>query len=570
MQSPASARYSRLIKAAAAGLLAWAFWTAPTPAVLAEGLGDGAAATTPAAAAGTAISAEENLALDQALDLERKRDWAAALNAYSDALQKWPQRAEFRHRQRLCEIHYRLNRRYQDLSFHKVLLKLNLDQALALHDELLERIEIHYVEPVRLEPLIRRGIDNLEVALRDPTFIKAHIPGAAADRLTEVRNELRSGRGKLVANNRADAREWVLWSYGLCRDRLGLSAAPVILEFAFGACDALDDYTTYLTPDKLEDLYAMIDGNFVGLGVELKLDRDSLLLLGVIRGGPAAEAGLKTGERITKVGDRVVAGLSLDEAASLLQGEDGSRVRLSVKDRSGKVRELALTRRAVEVESVPQAKILEPKSGVAYIQLTGFQKSSTNELQGAIARLEREGMRALVLDLRGNPGGLLNVAVEIADRFLNQGLIVTTRGRTSDQSEGYRASGRPSWRMPLAILVDHDSASASEILAGALQENRRAIVLGERSYGKGSVQSIYSLRSVPAGLKLTTAKFYSPLGRAYSEQGVAPDFAIRTAAKPAAGAGEPATEPAELGDPTNDTTLAQAILVVRRELLGKR
>ena len=139
-----------------------------------------------------------DLALEQALDLERGADWAAALSAYTDALEKWPSRTEFRHRQRLCEIHYRLNRRYQDLSFHKVLLRLNLDQALALHDELLERIEIHYVEPVRLEPLLRRGIDNLEVALRDPTFIKAHIPSARQEVLTRVRNELaREGRSWL-------------------------------------------------------------------------------------------------------------------------------------------------------------------------------------------------------------------------------------------------------------------------------------------------------------------------------------------------------------------------------------
>ena len=342
----------------------------------------------------------------------------------------------------------------------------------------------------------------------------------------------------------------------------------MILEFAFGACDALDDYTTYLTPDKLEDLYAMIDGNFVGLGVELKMDRDSLLLLGVIRGGPAAEAGVKTGERIVKIGDRQIAGLSLDEAASRLEGEDGSRVRISVKDRSGSVRELTLTCRAVEVQSVPQAKILEPRLGVGYIQLSGFQKTSANELQSAVARLEREGMKALILDLRGNPGGLLNVSVEIADRFLDQGVIVTTRGRTADQSESYRAGGGAAWRMPLAILVDHDSASASEILAGALQENHRAIVIGERSYGKGSVQSIYSLRSVPAGLKLTTAKFYSPRGRAYSEQGVAPDFPIRKAAKPVEANG--GLEPVEFGDPTTDETLAQAILVARRELFGKR
>ena len=139
-------------------------------------------------------------------------------------------------------------------------------------------------------------------------------------------------------------------------------------------------------------------------------------------------------------------------------------------------------------------------------------------------------MRVLVLDLRGNPGGLLNVAVEIAERFIDSGLIVSTRGRAQGQTQAlFAASGRARWRMPLYVLVDHDSASASEILAGALQDHQRATILGARTYGKGSVQSIFSLRSAPAGLKLTTAKFYSPLNRPYSEQGVQPDIPITRA-----------------------------------------
>ncbi len=506
--------------------------------------------------------------LEHALDCERKYDWNAAISVYEDALEKWPSRSEFRHRLRLCEIHYRLNRRYQDQSFRNVLLGLNLEQSIQLVDEILERIELYYVEPVRHEPLLRRGIDNLEVALRDPSFIHAHLKGVSQDRLNEVRETLRNRRQRLLVPNRGEAERVVLDAYQLCRDRLGLAPAPVVLEFAFGACDALDDYTSYLTPDKLEDLYAMIDGNFVGLGVELKLDKDSLLILGVIKGGPAADVGVKTGERITQVNGQSIAGLSLDEAAARLQGESGTRLEITIQSRDGKSRKLALTRRAVDVESVPLARIVEPKSGVGYVQLTGFQKSSTNELQSAITRLQREGMRSLILDLRGNPGGLLNIAVEIADRFLDQGVIVTTRGRGTDQSGVYKAHGQAIWRMPTAVLVDHDSASASEILAGALKENRRAIVLGERSYGKGSVQSIYTLRTVPAGLKLTTAKFYSPLDRPYSEQGVSPDFPIRIAAKPKEGVSR--FDQPELGDPSTDPVLEQAILIVRRELANQR
>ena len=283
---------------------------------------------------------------------------------------------------------------------------------------------------------------------------------------------------------------------------------------------------------------------------------------GVIRGGPAWEAGLVTGDRIVKVAGQVVKGLSLDEAANRLQGAEGTSIDLEILERDGDRRDVRLIRRHVDVESITRAKIVEPAEGIGYIQLAGFQKTSTEELDQAISGLQALGMRTLVLDLRGNPGGLLNVAVEIAERFIDEGVIVSTRGRASGQSQVLRASGRARWRMPMYLLVDHDSASASEILAGALQDHHRATVIGERTYGKGSVQSIFSLRSAPAGLKLTTAKFYSPRNRPYSEQGVTPDVPVKTriAAKPAAdGEDDAPLDEAIIGDPRLDQVLAAAI-----------
>ena len=209
--------------------------------------------------------------------------------------------------------------------------------------------------------------------------------------------------------------------------------------------------------------------------------------------------------------------------------------------------------------------------------MTGFQKTSADELDRAIGSLRRQGMRSLVLDLRGNPGGLLNVAVEIAERFVEQGVIVSTKGRAPGQSQVYVSQGKAPLSLPLFVLIDHDSASASEILAGALKDHGRATLLGERSYGKGSVQSIFALRSAPAGLKLTTAKFYSPRNRPYSEQGVEPDVPVRIALKPAAGsdeAGRAAEKPkeldVELGDPLRDPVLSQAIAHAKRRLNAAR
>ncbi len=425
---------------------------------------------------------------------------------------------------------------------------------------MLERIQSNYVDIVPMEPLVRHGLDNLEVALRDPVFLKANAPTAEADRVTRLRDLLREYRAALAVPNRADAIRMAMTCSELGRQSIGMAATPVLLEFTCGACDALDDFTSYLTPNKLEDLYAMIDGNFVGLGIELKHDKDGLRIVGVIRGGPAWEAGLQAGDTIVKVNGQSIQGMALDESANKLQGAEGSTIELAIRKKDGSAQTHRLVRRHVEVESVTKAKVVDPAAGIGYLRLAGFQKSSADEIDAAVAALSAQGMRILVIDLRGNPGGLLNVAVDIAGRFVDSGLIVSTRGRAQGQTQLFAAGGRARWRMPLYVLVDHDSASASEILAGALQDHQRATIVGARTYGKGSVQSIFSLRSAPAGLKLTTAKFYSPLNRPYSEQGVQPDLPVlaRSAGKPADDNAQIRDE-ANYGDPVLDPVLAAAI-----------
>jgi carboxyl-terminal processing protease len=509
--------------------------------------------------------------LERGLDKERSRNWGGAMEVYREALERWPSRVEFSRRLRLCEIHFKLHRRYSDASFRKVLLALPREQATDLYDEVLERIQNHYVDAVPFEPLVRHGLDNLEVALRDPAFLKANAPSAEADRIAWLREVLRVQRANLDIPDRTAAIRMALACSDLGQRAIGLAATPVLLEFTCGACDALDDFTSYLTPDKLEDLYAMIDGNFVGLGIELKLDKEGLRLIGVIRGGPAWEAGLKPGDQIVAVDGVGIKGMALDESANRLQGTEGTTIELGILRRDGTTRTLRLVRRHVEVESVTKAKIVDPASKIGYLRLSGFQKTSTDELDQAISALSLQGMQVLVLDLRGNPGGLLNVAVDIAGRFVDSGLIVSTRGRAQGQTQMLSAGGRARWRLPLYILVDHDSASASEILAGALQDHQRATIVGTRTYGKGSVQSIFSLRAAPAGLKLTTAKFYSPRNRPYSEQGVQPDVPIvaRSAAKPVDDAAQILYE-SNMGDPAADPVLAAAIRTAKSGLQAGR
>ncbi len=172
------------------------------------------------------------------------------------------------------------------------------------------------------------------------------------------------------------------------------------------------------------------------------------------------------------------------------------------------------------------------RSGVAYFRISSFQKTTSRDVDAALWRLHREGMRSLIVDVRGNPGGLLTEAVEVADRFVMDGTIVTTHGRSARENYDYRAHRVGTWRMPLVVLIDGDSASASEIFAGAIRDHRRGTVVGERSYGKGSVQGIFPLRVVKGGVRLTTAKFYSPSGYSISQGGVEPDVIVQSVAKP--------------------------------------
>ena len=203
----------------------------------------------------------------------------------------------------------------------------------------------------------------------------------------------------------------------------------------------------------------------------------------------------------------------------MLRGIEGSFVELSI-DRGAGPRQLRLERRRVEIPSVDQVGIIDTQSKVGYIRLTNFQKTTARDFDAALWDLHRQGMRALIVDVRGNPGGLLSASVEVADRFVTSGTIVTTRGRNTMENYTHRANLERTWRVPLVVLVDENSASASEIFAAAIRDHKRGKIVGTRSYGKGSVQGIFPLNVSGGGVRLTTAKFYSPTGQAISEVGV--------------------------------------------------
>jgi carboxyl-terminal processing protease len=364
--------------------------------------------------------------------------------------------------------------------------------------------------------------------------------------------------GRLI-QDRYTARDTVSQAARFAQKQIGLPPAAVVLEYVAAAAGGLDDYSSFLTRDQLDEVYSQIEGNFVGLGIELKSNEGELLIVKVITGSPAQRAGLRGGDRIVAVDGRTTADLSTDGAADLLQGPEGSSVAVSIlSPGQTAARAVSVRREHVEIPSVDDVKLVDPTAGVGYIRLNCFQKTTTRDVDAALWKLHREGMRSLVLDLRGNPGGLLTAAVELVDKFVERGTIVSTRGRNRQEDFNYAAHKPGTWRVPLVVLIDGESASASEIFAGAIRDHRRGTIVGQKSYGKGSVQGIFPLNQAGAGVRLTTAMFYSPSGQRISKVGVSPDLEVRTVARPT-GNGAPAT-------PAEDAGLTAAVQAARNQV----
>jgi carboxyl-terminal processing protease len=522
-----------------------------------------------------AAAPEVETVLSQGRQLETQNRWSEAVSLYEEATHKNPDQVELEQRLDVAKLHYDVGRRYADSTFRKSLLTLSESEALDLYGQVMTRLATHYVDQPDWKRLVDRGTQGLSFALAEPPFTDTNLPDADADRVAIFRQQLQQLAASRPIRDRNAASQLVGEVARLAQRQLGLRPAAVIFEYVSAAVGGLDDYSTFLTAGQLADLYSQIDGNFVGLGVELKAQNGALLILNVIPGSPAQKAGIRQGDRLTQVAGQSTEKLSTDQAAELLQGEVGTSVELIAVSENEAPRTVVVRRNHVEVPSIEDARLLDAELGVAYFKLTCFQKTTTADLDAALWKLYRQGMKSLIIDLRGNPGGLLTSSVEVADKFIEQGSIVSTRGRSPNEDFNYTAQRSGTWRVPLVVLIDGDSASASEIFAGAIRDHHRGTVVGTRSYGKGSVQGIFPLSIGGAGLRLTTAKFYSPNGRAYHRVGVAPDVVVAsteqsvTALRPVISLGndQTPTEPPPMAkDKKSDAVLEAGIQVARQQL----
>ena len=301
-----------------------------------------------------------------------------------------------------------------------------------------------------------------------------------------------------------------------------------LIEHAIeGMLNGLDPHSSYLTPEVFQELRIGTTGEFGGLGIEVGMENGFIKVIAPIDDTPAQRAGIKAGDLIIRLDDTPVKGMSLTDAVKIMRGKPGESIKLTiVRENEEKPLTIKIVRAIIKVKSVKTSS-LEP--GYAYIRISQFQTHTARDLKKAIAKFKKENhgkLKGLVLDLRNNPGGVLNAAVDVSDTFLTQGLIVYTEGRVEDSKMKFRAHPKDFIDgAPMVVLVNGGSASASEIVAGALQDHKRAIIMGRKTFGKGSVQTILPMKN-NAALKLTTARYYTPNGRSIQAEGIQPDIVL--------------------------------------------
>lgn len=402
----------------------------------------------------------------------------------------------------------------------------NQRNALSLLRETLTLVEENYVSMPDMRRVYSSGLtslqrsigkDRLEVIRQDsrhftlragPEELQVYFGGADLDGLSEMEKAYRFALANVPGEENRD--EGLKVMYGMLRSML----------------KSLDTYSSFMPPDVYREMQVETSGRYGGLGITISVRDKKIIVISPIEDTPAHKAGLKPGDEILSVEGDSIEGWSLTSAVKRMRGEPGTPVRLVIMRKGWVIpKEFVLIRAIVRIRSV-KAKILEENIG--YLRLTAFHERTTSELDKAMSNLLEKGVQELILDLRNNPGGLLHQSVRVAERFLpNRSMVVFTRGRHRSQTMYFRTHVNGVWvKKPMIVLVNRGSASASEIVAGALQDLDRALLIGDRTFGKGSVQTIIPL-SGGAGVRLTTAKYYTPLGIEIHGKGIRVDLEVK-------------------------------------------
>ncbi len=468
----------------------------------------------------------------QAETLEAQGEWERACEVYEALCRLDRQGTDWRRRYQHCLRRAWQVRRHKDVAYHREVLSLDYGQALRLFTIVYDTLVEYSLDKKKAEPgrLWHKSLEELGWALEDAVFCQLHLPDVKKSAIRQFKASLEKIVGASQATSRQEVLKLVREAALQAQGQLNLSATTVVLELTCGMCYALDDYTFYLTPSQLRELCDSLKGEIVGIGLKLDIQDGKLLILDVAPYSPAAEVmpPLLRDDHLLTIDKKNTQQLTLDAALELLEGQAGTEVELVVNSPKTGLRLIKLWRRG---QLLPSVSYHLQSDGIGYLHLAAFQESTVQELDLALLALTKADMKALILDLRGNSGGVFEAAIDTARRFLTSGVIASTQHQESRYNTTYHARNSAALTLPLVVLIDGETASAAEVLAGALKENKRARLVGQPSFGKGCIQCVLKLPNatggVPTGgLRVSVARFFSPAGQPYTGRGVAPHLLV--------------------------------------------
>ena len=422
-------------------------------------------------------------------------------------------------------VNDKITQRYSDPRIIRMVEQMSVSNIESMYTEISQLIDGRHITPATYARRVDSALDHLSQAVENPAFAQTASIQAPPEAIAGFQKDLQDLRSSAHVRSMNDALSVLRNVQLIAAQTIDMNPTAVGLEFVYGATDSLDQFSMLLPPEKSGGPSVGLRDNVVGIGVEVESHPSGLKILKLLPGGPAAQADLRKGDVITHIDGHDLKQLELNQAVDYIVGQVGTPIQIQAA-RGNKSGRVTLTRQKVAVQSVVDVRMQDRSQGIGYLKLEQFADSSASEMEAALMKLHQQGMKSLIIDLRGNPGGLLTTAISLSDKFLPSGTIVSTRGRNREDNTKEIAKYEQTWSVPLVVLVDRNSASASEIFAAAIQENKRGLIIGEKSYGKGTVQTLFPLQTCQAALRLTTAKFYSPQGHEMAGVGVTPDIKI--------------------------------------------